>query len=409
MNIITLIYSFMFFVGLFFLFIFLLLHYKNFDRLNFYPKPKRYPTISILVPAYNEEESLENTINALIKTEYPAGKREIIIINDGSKDKTAEIAQKLANRHKEIVLLNKKNSGKANSLNEALKIAKGELFAVVDADSYPNKDALVKMVGFFDEEGVAAVTSRVLVKNKSKWLGKFQVMDYSIIAWTRKLLDFVNSVYVTNGPLSMYKKEIVIKAGGFDPKNLTEDIEITWNLLSKNYKTRMSYPAIVYTSVPESLRMWIKQRVRWNLGGIQTAHKYYKSMFRNPENAFGYFVVPYVSASFALALIGFSLLIRYLWIKGNYQFYSLYYFFSGYDYWGHWQFEFYLTFLFTMAIIYFGLSIWYYKVGFRNSETGNKSILKILLYAFVYRSLYVIPLILALFKLARGDLRWYTK
>lgn len=409
MNTLTVIYTLMFFFGFFFLLIFLLLHYKNLSRLYSYPKPTRYPIVSILVPAYNEEDNLEKTVDSLLKIEYPREKKEIIIINDESKDRTAEIAQKLASKHREIVFLDKKNSGKADSLNKAIKIARGEMIAVVDADSCPRKDALVKMVGYFDEKEVAAVTSRVLVKNKANWLERFQVMDYSIIAWTRKLLDFINSVYVTNGPLSVYRKEALVKVGGFDPRNLTEDIEVTWHLLSKGYRTRMSYSAVVYTTVPEKLKTWINQRVRWNLGGIQTISKYYKSMLKTPVDVFGQFVIPYVTGSFILAVIGIFLLARYIWIQGSYQAYALYYLFKGYNYFGNFEIAFYLTFLFFLGFLFFVFSIWYYKTGFRHSETGNKSILKILLYTLFYRSLYMIPLVLAAYKLIRGDFRWYTK
>ena len=294
-------------------------------------------------------------------------------------------------------------------MNHAIRFAKGELIAVVDADSYPKKDSLKKMVGYFEDEKVAAVTSRVLVKNKKKWIERYQVLDYSIIAWTRKLLDFVDSVYVTNGPLSVYRKKDVIKVGGFDPTNLTEDIEITWHLLSEGYKTRMAYNAIVYTTVPDNFSQWTKQRVRWNLGGMQTIRKYRKSMFRNPENAFGYFVVPYVSASFAFAIIGIFLVLRYLWIKGAYNLASFYYAAFGYDYLKYIDFTMSVTLLLLMAGLFFTLSIIYYKTGFKNSETGKKSVLKILIYSVTYRSLYTIPLVIALYKLARGDIRWYTK
>ncbi|MDO8509026.1 MAG: glycosyltransferase family 2 protein [Nanoarchaeota archaeon] len=387
--------------------IFLVLHNRYYSYLFKSPEIKNYPSISFLVPAYNEQDSLEETIKSLIEIEYPASKKEIIIINDGSTDNTLKIAKSLQKKYSNILVLDKKNSGKANSLNEALKIAKGELIAVVDADSYPKKDALINMVGHFQDLNVAAVTSRVLVKNKNNWLGKFQVMDYSIIAWTRKLLDFVDSVYVTNGPLSIYRKSVVKKLGGFDPKNLTEDIEITWHILSEGYNTRMSYNAIVYTTVPESLKVWIKQRVRWNLGGLQTVHKYWRTMFK--KGAFGYFVIPYVSASFVLALIGFFLMMRYLWIKGSYQVIALYYSFIGYDYLRYLEFSMSFTLLLFLGIIFFGLAVYYYKTGFKNSETGNKSVLNILAYSFFYRALYVIPLIIALYKLAKGDIRWYTK
>jgi cellulose synthase/poly-beta-1,6-N-acetylglucosamine synthase-like glycosyltransferase len=406
-SLVTNVYILLFFFGIYFIVIFLLLHYRNYKRLYKNPEVKRFPFVSFLVPAYNEEKSLEETVNALLNVHYPEDKKEIIIINDGSRDGTAKIATRLAKSHKEVTFLDKKNSGKADSLNKAIKIAKGELIAVVDADSYPDKNALMNMVGHFEERGVAAVTSRVLVKNKNNLLCKFQVLDYSIIAWTRKLLDFVDSVYVTNGPLSLYKTSVVKKIGGFDTKNLTEDIEITWHILDQGYKTRMSYSAIVYTTVPEDLNYWIKQRVRWNLGGLQTVQKYWKSMFKN--NAFGYFVIPYVSSSFALAILGFLLLLRFFWIKGGYYFYSLYYFFEGYSFWKYIDFNIYASLLFILGIIFLALAVYYYKKGFKNSETGNQRVINILAYAFLYRSLYIIPLLMAIYKLVKGDIRWYTK
>ncbi len=404
---ITIVYIIMFFFGIWFVLIFLFLHYKNLSRLYKDPEPARLPFVSFLVPAYDEEKGLRFAVEALVKIDYPREKKEILIINDGSKDNTGKIARELEKEHIEVILFDKPNSGKADSLNQAVKRAKGELVAVVDADSYPQPDALKRMVGYFQEEGVAAVTSRVLVKNKDNWLSRFQVLDYSIIAWTRKLLDFVDSVYVTNGPLSVYRKSIVQKVGGFDPKNLTEDIEITWHILSKGYKTRMSYSAIVYTTVPSDLKLWIKQRVRWNLGGLQTIQKYWRTIFR--KGAFGNFVIPYVSSSFLLALVGIGLLLRYLWINGSYQAVSIYYSFLGYNYFEYLEFTIYFSLLLLLGFLFFVLAIIYYKAGFKNSETGNKSIIKILAYSFIYRPLYTIPLVLALYKLIKGDIRWYTK
>ena len=409
MNFFTLIYFILFFFGIFFIVIFILLYLRFRKWLYSYPKPSRFPKISFLVPAYNEQATLKNTIESLVKVNYAKRKKEIIIINDGSTDDTLKIAKSLERKYSFVKVLDKPNSGKANSLNKAIKIASGELIAVVDADSYPKEDAVVKMVGYFGDDKVAAVTSRVLVKNKKNYLERFQVLDYSIIAWTRKLLDFVDSVYVTNGPLSIYKKSVVEKIGGFDPNNLTEDIEITWHLLSEGYKTRMSYDAIVYTSVPDNLRGWIKQRVRWNLGGIQTIQKYKRSAFKNPENLFGYFVIPYVSSAFLFALIGFLLVARFLWIKGSYYVISSFYFFKGYNPFLYMEFGLLPTVLILFSFVFMILTIIYYKIGFRNSETGNKSIINIFSYSVIYRSLYVIPLIIAIYKLFKRDIRWYTK
>jgi len=407
MNFFTGLYLFLFFFGFYFIVIFLFLHHRNVRNLFTSPPVKYFPRISVLVPAYNEAKSIVNTLQALLAVDYPQTKKEIIVLNDGSTDSTASLVRAFARKHSNIILIDKPNSGKADSLNVGVARATGEILAVVDADSYPTVDAFKNMVGHFTDSSVAAVTSRVLVKNRSGLLERFQVLDYSIIAWTRKLLDFVDSVYVTNGPLSMYRTKVVRKLGGFDSKNLTEDIEITWHILSKGYQTRMSYNAIVYTTVPSSLSVWIKQRVRWNLGGLQTVQKYWKFMLK--ENSFGQFVIPYVSASFALALLGFLLLSRYILIKGTYHVNSFLYAFQGYSFWKHFDFSLSLSLLFIFGFLFLGLALYYYKLGFIHSQTGNKSILKILAYSFFYRSLYIIPLLLALYKLARGDIRWYTK
>ena len=130
-------------------------------------------------------------------------------------------------------------------------------------------------------------------------------------------------------------------------------------------------------------------------------------MFR--EGAFGHFVIPYVTASFIFAIIGFLLFSRYIWIKGSYNLFSWYYSLQGYPFWRYFDYTFSFTLLLFLGICFFALAIWYYKTGFMSSETGNKSVIKIVGYSFFYRSLYVIPLIIALYKLARGDIRWYTK
>jgi len=371
------------------------------------PVPKRFPSITFLVPAYNEEDSIASTLQALLEVDYPEDKKRILVINDGSKDNTADIVREFVKNHEQIQLLDKKNSGKADSLNQALKRVDTEIFAVTDADSYPAKDALMKMVGYFEDEKVGAVTSRVLVKNKSNFLEKKQDFDYVVIAWTRKLLDYVDSVYVTNGPLSIYRTDLAKSGGGFDPKNLTEDIEITWNILSRGYKTKMAYSAKVYTTVPSGLKQWINQRIRWNLGGLQTIAKYRK--FALKRNIFGYFVITYVTLSFVLALVGFLLFLRYIWLKSSLYIYLIPFYFKGHNPFYFFDFSFPITILLIFAFIFLGLSIYYYKSAMKDLDVKKKNLLTILSYAFIYRPLYTIPYILTLYKLLKRDIRWYTK
>lgn len=409
MEAITIIYFIMFFFGIYFLMMFIILFNRHKKNLEEYPEPKLFPTVSFIVPAYNEEESIANTITALLAVNYPKGKKEILVVNDGSKDRTSEIVKAFMKKHKEVKLLEKLNSGKADSINQALKVIRGELIAITDADSYPEPDSLIKMVGYFEEdENVAAVTSRVLVKNKKNFIERFQAFDYVVIAWSRKILDYIDSVYVTNGPLSIYRAGVVKKLGGFDTRNLTEDIEITWRLLSRGYKTKMSYSTKVYTTVPSDFNKWVKQRVRWNLGGLQTIMKYKKYIFQG-KNFFGFFVIPYVTLSFFLALVGVALLIRYVWIKSSIWLFSIPYFLRGYNPFRFMSFSLPITILMILGLIFFVLAIWYYKSAIEGQEIKNKGIISILTYSIIYRSLYTIPLLICLYKLLKRDIRWYTK
>lgn len=406
---ITLVYIVMFFFGNFFLVMFLLLYFRNVKDLFYYPQITKFSTITFIVPAFNEEESILKTLQSLVDVDYPKDKMKIVVVNDGSKDNTKNLVEDFMKTNSIVSLFNKENSGKADSLNQVLDKVDTELFAVVDADSHPTPDSIQKMVGYFENDlKIAAVTSRVLVKNKKNFIERFQAVDYAIIAWGRKILDYVDSVYVTNGPLSMYRTEDVKKVGGFDTKNLTEDIELTWNLLSKGYKTKMSYSAKVYTVVPDNLKVWINQRVRWNLGGLQTIYKYRKNAFKG-ENLFGYFVITYVSLSFLLALIGFLLVLRFFFLKGYFYFSSIPFIFQGYSLTNFLSFNLTFGLLAIMGGMFFILSFAYYKISIENDDLESKSILTILKYLILYRPLYLIPLLGALYKLSKGDIRWYTK
>jgi len=304
MEILTTIFLVFLFLAIYFMSFFIILLFFNHKKVFYFPKPNKKYSISFLIPAYNEENSIEKTIEAIFASTYPI--KEVIVINDSSKDNTKKIVRRIMKKYKKLKLINnKKNMGKANSLNKAIKEARGELIAVTDADSYPIKEAVERMVGFFNDSKTGAVTSSVFVRNKNSFFEKVQEIEYIMLAWTRKMLDFIHSVYVTNGPLSIYRKKIVREVGGFDPKSITEDIEITWNILSRGYKTHMSFSARVYTTAPSKLKKWWKQRVRWGVGGIETIFKYKKNFFR--KGMFGFFIMPFVAFTIFMSVAAFIL------------------------------------------------------------------------------------------------------
>jgi cellulose synthase/poly-beta-1,6-N-acetylglucosamine synthase-like glycosyltransferase len=151
----------------------------------------------------------------------------------------------------------------AEPTNIGIKAAKYDYICVTDDDSAPEPDALIKMIGFLQNDSkVAAVTCAVMARGSRTFMQKLQMIEYSIIAWNRKLLDFIDAVYVTPGPFALYKKSALLKVGLFDVNNLTQDIEIVWRLKSKGYSARMCLGARVYSETPDKFKKWWKQRVR---------------------------------------------------------------------------------------------------------------------------------------------------
>ena len=312
----TVIYLAYMFITLYFLCLLTLTFIQNRKEMFLVPKIDKKYSVSVFVPAYNEQDSIKETVETILKSNYD-NIVEVIIINDGSTDNTLKIARMLEQKYEKVKLFDKKNSGKADSLNQALKIAKGELVAVVDADSYPDKHALSSMVGFFSEQGVGAVTTRILVRNPNNFLRKMQSIEYKVIAFARKLLGFLDAIYVTPGPLALYRKNALVKIGGFDKKNMTEDIEAAWNLISKGYAIKMSYVAKSTTVAPDTLKKWVKQRIRWNIGGYQTILKYKRYFFR--KGMLGLFILPFFSISLFLGVFGLGVFfyrtLRRVWLS----------------------------------------------------------------------------------------------
>ncbi len=287
------------FVNVYFLVLFFMVFVLERKNIRSVPEMKNLPFVSVIIPAYNKERIIEKTVNAVKNLDYPKNLMEIIVVDDGSKDSTFDKAKKIDG----IKLYRKQNGGRADALNYGIMKAAGNIIACVDADSYPEKDSLKKAVRFFVDKNVAGVTVSVLAKNASKLIQKLQRLEYAMLVLSRKLMERLNCIYVTPGPMALYRKDVIRKLGGFDKKNMTEDIEIAWKLLANGYKIRMSIDSKVYTDVPDTIRGWWHQRIRWNVGGVQTALKYLGYFFKTPSNI-GKFLLPFFTISYVLTLLG---------------------------------------------------------------------------------------------------------
>lgn len=293
------------FISLYMLSFFLILFFRNRNSFFSCPESKKNYEVSFVVPAYNEEKTIEDTIRHIFDIDYDI--KEVIVVNDCSTDNTRKVVESLLKKYPKLRLINNnKNLGNAAAAqNVGLKYVKTELVAVVDADSFPARDSLKKMVGFFDDPKVGAVTCPVLARNKNKFWEKLQGIEYIAISFGRKLLEYVDAIYVTPGPLALYRKKALDDISGFDETNMTQDIEATWHLAYKGWERKMSLSTGVTSQVPSKLKAWWRQRRRWNIGGLQCIKKYYKIIGR--KGMLGFFIIPFFIINLFLGLIGLSI------------------------------------------------------------------------------------------------------
>lgn len=409
MEFMVLIYLFFIFISIYFSFLFLILYFSNKNFMLEDDKAKNIPTLTVLIPAWNIGKMIGKAIKCIKKVDYPKNKLEIIIIDKESKDRTAEIAKKYG-----VKVIKIKNQDVMNQksavLNFGLKHAKGEIIAIVDADSRPTKDSFLKMVSKFENNNVGAVTSSILVKNDKKWIEKMQEIEYAIIAWSRKLFEFLGCVYVTPGALSMYRTKYAKKIGGFDDDNLTEDIDIAWRMLKEGYDVKMSLGAKVWTIVPSKINVWWKQRIRWHIGGLQTTKKHIKLFGKKSHGLLGMFIVPFFMSSFVLSLLGFGVTSYYLG-KRVLRFILL----NAYskdmnispiqlDYLNLLPtvFTFFMVVLFILTLVYviFGL------VTINPKKMGLKRIITAEIYILVYLIFYPLILLNAMWWIIRKKYEW---
>jgi len=285
--------------GLFTAIFFLLTLFENLHRLK-NPKPKKIPSVTLIVPAYNEEKTIEKTIKSLLALNYPKDKLKIVIVDDGSKDNTYKISKKYEGKN--LKVCTKENGGKGSALNYAIKRSRTEFIGGLDADSFVTRNALKKIVGYFDNPKVMAVTPSLKVYKPKNFLQKIQMMEYLAGVFLRKIFAFLDSIHVTPGPFTIYRRSFFEKYGYFDEDNITEDIEIALRIQKHNFLIENSADAEVFTVAPAKFTELLKQRVRWYVGFIQNVKKY-TSLFGRQHGHLGSFILPVAFISALLVII----------------------------------------------------------------------------------------------------------
>ncbi|MBR9683470.1 glycosyltransferase family 2 protein [Candidatus Woesearchaeota archaeon] len=275
-------------------------------------KLTNFPVVTIAVPAYNEEKTIQKTLKSLINLDYPQKKLEIIAINDGSDDKTKLKIKEIIKKYPKysIRLIDQENQGKGAALNNAIKISRGEFFVCLDADSFAQKNALKKILPHFEEnEEVAAVLPCLKSKGGKNLVQKMQRYEYVVNMFYKELMAKLDCIRVTPGPFAVYRKAIIQKIGGFDENNLTEDLEMALRLQRSNYKIVQTLETNVFTIPPDTFRELLKQRNRWYKGSILNTIKYKDMIFKRKFGDFGVMQMPLTLISGVMTiLICFSFL-----------------------------------------------------------------------------------------------------
>lgn len=268
------------------------------------PDVKSYPKVSVIIPAYNEEKVIANTIEALLETKYP--KKEIIFVDDGSKDNTLRIATRYKDR---IKILHKENGGKSTALNYGIQYSTGEIIVIVDADTIIGRQSLKEIVkGFEVNEHVAAVAGNIKVRNATNWITKCQALEYITgIQIVRRAFDVFGSITIVPGALGAFKKSYLVEAGAYGKDTIVEDFDQTIKLLKAGLITQGSSKATAYTEAPNTLRDFIAQRKRWYRGNMQVLKKHADAL-TNPR--YGYLQklsLPYLFLGMVITpIIGFT-------------------------------------------------------------------------------------------------------
>jgi len=258
-----------------------------------YPKRedsrKDFPSLSVVIPAYNEEKSIDSTIRSVLEAEYPCSV-EVIVVNDGSTDKTGEILKRMAASDSRVKLGTANHAGKANAINIGVEKSVNEIIVVLDADSQLEKKSLMEIVKPFSKDSVGGVSGIVRAAYRNNPLTWFQDFEYIQSSAWRFICNKIGGTYIFPG-FAAFRRDAFLSIGGFSKDTLSEDLDIGLRLKKAGYQLRMS-TAVMHTQVPETFGGLVKQRTRWGRGTAQVMKKHSDMIFNKEYGSVGLYGIP---------------------------------------------------------------------------------------------------------------------
>ena len=230
-----------------------------FDRMRRGPEPEdskglaNHPKVEIIVPCFNEQNTVAGTIKSLLALEYPTKKLRIHVVNDGSTDGTKNSLQEFKN-HPQVTISHKENGGKHTALNLAIQTSNADIIGCLDADSFVDTKALLESLKVFEATKAMAVTPAIKIEAPDSFFRHMQKAEYEVGLLFRRVFADANAQFITPGPFSLYKKEVFETIGEFRSAHNTEDLEMGLRMQEAGYLVENAPRSVVYTRAPRTLK-----------------------------------------------------------------------------------------------------------------------------------------------------------
>jgi len=355
--------------------------------------PKKIPTVAVVTYAYNHFKGIEDQIKSLLKLKYPIP-FNVYLVNDGTMGHVEK------NERLKLITLDKKHfikgqNIKATIMNLAFSKLKEDNILCIDGDSYPDKNALMKMTPLL-QGNTAAIVGLITPSNKEKIIERFQVYEYNLNfgMWARGVSIF-NSLFVVFGPLNLIDRKKFLEVGGFDVYNITEDSDIAYKFQKFGYNIKYTKEATAKTDVPPTIKKLWRQRVRWYRGNFYTLVRYSSFFFNWRLKYLGMFVMPYF---LFINLLGIAVILRFLFEVVRAFLLHMYFYISEFIaqkavYFNLFNFNYFYippaTFMWVISLTIF---MFFVIVGFSYTgfKLGWKDTLPFILFYFLYFPIIVV-------------------
>jgi cellulose synthase/poly-beta-1,6-N-acetylglucosamine synthase-like glycosyltransferase/peptidoglycan/xylan/chitin deacetylase (PgdA/CDA1 family) len=253
--------------------------------------PEYKPRVTVLIPAYNEQAAIVDTVRAALSCDYP--KLEVLVVNDGSTDRTPDLVRANFSYDPRVRLIDQPNRGKPAALNHGLAEASGEIIVSIDGDTIVDPEAIPRLVRHFADPKVGAVAGNVKVMNRNRWLTRWQALEYITSQnLEKRAFDLLNCIPVVPGAVGAWRTDLLRANHGFSGDTVAEDTDLTLTIRRNGWKILYDEDAIGRTEVPETVDTLIRQRFRWTFGTLQAVWKHRDAVGKPRYGTLGWVAIP---------------------------------------------------------------------------------------------------------------------